>query len=342
MGEPRPNGFGMYQESKAKRSKGLEGVKSAVNNRRRSPEFAEKREPPHLGAARRSLYAASAELFAALRLLNAGSFEIECKKEAVMDNTVAVNPPSSTFSSADAEHNAEQAASDLPNRIHMTNEGENERRAKWSEIHKAHLVKLLVEYNIPAYRYQKGWTKEAWNRILRDMNKFSNANYTMIQVKALERELKKTYKLLKGFIELNGCRWDYVKHIISGPDDVWALLRKGNKKARRWHNKPFPYFVVLQEIYTGRCVEKRCSRDVEYNEEIANAPMHTPSPNIPVSNDPSQPLPAPKIEDAECILVEAPCTQLPISQPQSSSNQRHQELGDHDNERRRRERKRKN
>ncbi|KAJ0968166.1 hypothetical protein J5N97_025083 [Dioscorea zingiberensis] len=68
-------------------------------------------------SARRSLYAASAELFAALRLLNAGSFEIECKKEAVMDNTVAVNPPSSTFSSADAEHNAEQAASDLPNRI---------------------------------------------------------------------------------------------------------------------------------------------------------------------------------------------------------------------------------
>ncbi|KAH7650716.1 hypothetical protein IHE45_20G007500 [Dioscorea alata] len=57
----------------------------------------------------------------------------------------------------------------------MATQEKTDTRAKWNENHRAHLMKLLGDYNVPAYRSQNGWTKEAWNRILLDMlTKFPN------------------------------------------------------------------------------------------------------------------------------------------------------------------------
>ncbi|XP_039134237.1 uncharacterized protein At2g29880-like [Dioscorea cayenensis subsp. rotundata] len=223
----------------------------------------------------------------------------------------------------------------------MANQEKTDTRAKWNENHRAHLVKLLGDYNVPAYRSQNGWTKEAWNRILRDMvMKFPNLKCTVVQVKALEKELKKIYKLLKGFTELSGFGWDYEKNMVEATEEVWAPLLERNKEARRWHQKPFPYFTALQEIYEGRYAEGRRSRDVDY---YANVPMDTPSPSIPAPNDPIQSLSTPEIEieDPDFAHVEPPCSQPNISQPQNSCYTSRQRLGD-EVQRRKKDRKRKN
>ncbi|KAH7672067.1 Myb/SANT-like domain-containing protein [Dioscorea alata] len=151
--------------------------------------------------------------------------------------------------------------------------------------------------------------------------KFPNLKCTIVQVKALEQELKKIYKLLKGFTELSGFGWDNEKNMVEATEEVWAPLLERNKKARRWHQKPFPYFTSLREIYEGRYAEGRRSRDVDY---YSNVPMDTPSPSIPAPNDPIESLSTPEIEteDRDFAQREPPCSQPYISQPQTSCSAR--------------------
>ncbi|KAJ0961197.1 hypothetical protein J5N97_000819 [Dioscorea zingiberensis] len=221
----------------------------------------------------------------------------------------------------------------------MASEGKIENRAKWMEIHKAHLVKLLAEYNTPAYRSQNGWTKEAWNKILHNMkSKFSNPSYTIIQVKALEQELKKAYKILKTLSELSGFGWDYEGHVVYF-DDVWAPLLERNRDARKWYKKPFPYFLALQDVYEGRYAEGKRSRGIEDYEVISESPVRTPTPTPVTPNYPTQASPIPETEEDDNVRVEPPCTQPHVPQTQGSSSELHPGIRDHDGQKRKRIRK---
>jgi hypothetical protein len=55
------------------------------------------------------------------------------------------------------------------------------------------LIQLLKDHDVPGFRTQNSWSKEAWNNIVRRLNEKFGTSYTLGQVKQKEQDLKKDY-----------------------------------------------------------------------------------------------------------------------------------------------------
>jgi hypothetical protein len=100
-------------------------------------------------------------------------------------------------------------------------------RAAWSYMHEKGLVDILKELaNLPMMKGQNGWTSEGWRSIIskfRDM--FPMVNFTKQQVQEKEKELKRSYKIIKE-ARKSGVGWNDTLGMIIAEPEVWENLIK--------------------------------------------------------------------------------------------------------------------
>nr|CAD1821378.1 unnamed protein product [Ananas comosus var. bracteatus] len=111
---------------------------------------------------------------------------------------------------------------------------------------------------------------------------------TVEQVKDQEQQLKKQFKAVKSLVEMSGFGWDGDKKMVSAPSEVWEPLINTNKELRKWHNKPFPWYEALYDIYEGTYAEGKRARGCEYYSNFSRG--SSSASHIDLSSQPESPL----------------------------------------------------
>jgi len=122
---------------------------------------------------------------------------------------------------------------------------------------KTFLIELLKDYNVPGYRTQNAWSKEAWNSITNRMNQKFSLSLTLAQVKQKEQDLKKDFRSVKDLVGESGFGWDPNRMMVVAQDEVWETFgERMNKDALIWREKSFPYFDDLFVLYEGKFLKE--------------------------------------------------------------------------------------
>ncbi|KAI5015866.1 hypothetical protein ZWY2020_059405 [Hordeum vulgare] len=189
--------------------------------------------------------------------------------------------------------------------ISLEGTSKNSGRAKWNHQMKAYLIELLRDRDVPKYRTQNAWSKEAWTSIVGKFNQRFDLSFTVIQVKQKEQDLKRDFKAIKDLISESGFGWDHDRKMVVAPDNVWAALEaRKNKDALTWRGRSFPYYEDLFALYDGRYAQGRSCHGMDYYANKATQPsqfstshspqlqgleahLHTPTPTIHAHGDSS-------------------------------------------------------
>ncbi|XBI96593.1 hypothetical protein VPH35_032857 [Triticum aestivum] len=130
---------------------------------------------------------------------------------------------------------------------------------------KSYLIWLLKEHDVPRYRTQNAWSKEAWRSIVNAFNIKFGLSLTVTQIKQKEQDPKKDFKAIQDLISESGFGWDRDRMMVVAPDSVWEALKAREKKdALRWQDKSFPYYNDLFALYDGRYAQGRSCRGMDY------------------------------------------------------------------------------
>ena len=117
---------------------------------------------------------------------------------------------------------------------------------------KMFLIELLTDNDVPGFRTQNAWSKEAWTNIVCRLNTKFGTSFTTNQVKQKEQDLKKDYRSVKDLLDQSGFGWDSDRMMVSAPQSVWdTFADRKNKDAIHWRDKSFPYFDDLAPLYDG-------------------------------------------------------------------------------------------
>ncbi|KQJ83847.1 hypothetical protein BRADI_5g17145v3 [Brachypodium distachyon] len=145
-------------------------------------------------------------------------------------------------------------------------------RAKRSHQMKLFLIQLLKDHDVPGFRNQNAWSKEAWTSITSQLNTKFVVSFTVNQVKQKEQDFKKDYRSVKDLLAESGFGWDSVRMMVDAPADIWATFaaRKNSKDALQWRDKSFPYYDELVPLYDGRHAKGRTRRGMDYSASRAN------------------------------------------------------------------------
>ncbi|RCV18073.1 hypothetical protein SETIT_3G271100v2 [Setaria italica] len=125
-------------------------------------------------------------------------------------------------------------------------------RAAWSYMHEKGLVDILKELaNLPMLKGQNGWTAEGWRSITNKFNDmFPMANFTKQQVQEKEKELKRSYKIIKE-ARKSGVGWNDTLGMIIADPKGWEKLIKDNHRVGKFRKKAFPLYNSLELLYEG-------------------------------------------------------------------------------------------
>lgn len=126
-------------------------------------------------------------------------------------------------------------------------------RANWDHQRKLYLIGLLKQHDVPRFRTDNAWGKDAWTSIVGQFNSRFSLAFSVAQVKQREQDLKKQYRIVKELREESGFGWDSNRMMVTAPENVWkGLEERRNKDALlRWRDKSFPYFDDLHALYDG-------------------------------------------------------------------------------------------
>lgn len=118
---------------------------------------------------------------------------------------------------------------------------------------KLFLINLLKEHDVPGFRTQNAWSREAWTNIVSRLNAKFGTSFSLNQVKQKEQDLKKDYRSVKDLLAESGFGWDKERMMVDAPASVWASFaaRKNSKEALHWQDRSFPYFDALAPLYDG-------------------------------------------------------------------------------------------
>jgi hypothetical protein len=141
----------------------------------------------------------------------------------------------------------------LQMKINVSNVGITVKRARCSHEIELFLIGLLKDYDVPGFRTQNAWTKEAWTNVVSQLNDKFGTSYSLSQVNQ-EHELKKDYHVVKELKEESGFGWDNERKMVTGPADIGDsfVAHKHNSDALNWQDKSFRYFNELHALYDGK------------------------------------------------------------------------------------------
>ncbi|KAL6655859.1 hypothetical protein ACP70R_006685 [Stipagrostis hirtigluma subsp. patula] len=169
----------------------------------------------------------------------------------------------------------------------------NTARANWNHQMKLFLVGLLKDHDLPRYRTQNAWSKEAWSSIVVQFNQKFSLSYTAAQVKQKEQDLKKEYRVVKDLLAESGFGWDPNRNMVVAPDSIWKTLgsRRNKDVLLQWQDKSFPYFDDLFALYDGRYAQGRSCHGMDHYANKAKVPSEGLAP--PLLHVPEAPLNSP-------------------------------------------------
>ncbi|KAL6876326.1 hypothetical protein ACP4OV_012898 [Aristida adscensionis] len=162
-------------------------------------------------------------------------------------------------------------------------------RANWNHQMKLFLIGLMKDHDLPRYRTQNAWSKEAWTSIVAQFNQKFSLSYTMAQVKQKEQDLKKEYRVVKDLSAESGFGWDPNRNMVVAPDSVWRTLgtRRNRDALLPWREKSFPYFDDLFALHDGRYAQGRSCHGMDHYAYKAKVSAEGPSsPALPVHDVP--------------------------------------------------------
>ncbi|KAG9404784.1 hypothetical protein AC1031_004989 [Aphanomyces cochlioides] len=126
-------------------------------------------------------------------------------------------------------------------------------RANWSEDKDTTwMTEMVYQVVVLGKRANSGFKKEAWQAALTKLNLEHNVNYTKVQLKARNAEMKKMYAQVSQIVTTSGigfesstCRFVCTEgswqHFLIGKPKRWAL----------WETKRFPQYPLCQKLYDG-------------------------------------------------------------------------------------------
>lgn len=129
----------------------------------------------------------------------------------------------------------------------------NAARANWNHQMKLYLIGLLKQYDLPRFRTNNAWSKEAWTSMVAQFNSKFSLSFTTAQVKQKEQDLKKECRLVKDLSDESGFGWDSKRKMVTTLDSVWqSLEQRRNKDALlRWRDKTYLFYDDLHALYDG-------------------------------------------------------------------------------------------
>ena len=116
---------------------------------------------------------------------------------------------------------------------------------------KLYLIGLLKQHDLPRFRTNNAWSKDAWTSMIGQFNSRFSLAFTVGQVKQKEQDLKKDFRAVKDLQEESGFGWDSNRMMVTAPESVWMGLAERRNKDSRWRDKSFPYFDDLYALYDG-------------------------------------------------------------------------------------------
>ncbi|KAF7098141.1 hypothetical protein CFC21_099907 [Triticum aestivum] len=164
-------------------------------------------------------------------------------------------------------------------------------RAKWSHQMKLYLIKLLKDHDVPGFRTQNAWSKEAWNNILHQLNQKFDQSFTLNQVKQKEQDLKRDYRTVKKLLDVSGFGWDKDRKMVDAPDSRYAegRTRQGMDhytSKRKYAPVPLSQLTQMADLdqspsptmpVTGES-DMRFTLDEELEETNLDSPPHLSTP----------------------------------------------------------------
>ncbi|XBI83242.1 hypothetical protein VPH35_091771 [Triticum aestivum] len=164
-------------------------------------------------------------------------------------------------------------------------------RAKWSHQMKLYLIKLLKDHDVPGFRTQNAWSKEAWNNILHQLNQKFDQSFTLNQVKQKEQDLKRDYHTVKKLLDVSGFGWDKDRKMVDAPDSRYAegRTRQGMDhytSKRKYAPVPLSQLTPMADLdqspsptmpVTGES-DMRFTLDEELEETNLDSPPHLSTP----------------------------------------------------------------
>ncbi|BAT11231.1 Os10g0468301, partial [Oryza sativa Japonica Group] len=195
-----------------------------------------------------------------------GSSQMTMTNQRNLSDRRAQQPLSQVYVDVDSEHGTAERQ-----------EIGTAKRARWSHQMKMFLIELLTDHDVPGFRTQNAWSKEAWTNIVCRLNTKFGTSFTTNQVKQKEQDLKKDYRSVKDLLDQSGFGWDSDRMMVSAPQSVWdTFADRKNKDAIHWRDKSFPYFDDLAPLYDGRYAEGRTRHGMDhYARKTKNAPAHS-------------------------------------------------------------------
>ncbi|ETV83120.1 hypothetical protein H257_04845 [Aphanomyces astaci] len=102
-------------------------------------------------------------------------------------------------------------------------------RANWTDEKDASwMTEMIYQVVVLGKRANSGFKKEAWQAALSKLNIEHRVNYTKVQLKARNAEMKKQYAQVS-----------QMQHFLEGKPKRWAL----------WETKRFPQYLHCQQLY---------------------------------------------------------------------------------------------
>jgi hypothetical protein len=99
-------------------------------------------------------------------------------------------------------------------------------RANWNHQRILYLIGLLKQHDLPRFRTDNAWSKDAWISMVGQFNSKFSLAFTVGQVKQKEQDLKKDFRAVKGLQEESGFGWDSSRMMVTAPESVWMGLEE--------------------------------------------------------------------------------------------------------------------
>ncbi|WVZ79017.1 hypothetical protein U9M48_026645, partial [Paspalum notatum var. saurae] len=227
-----------------------------------------------------------------------GSIQMNTANQRSWSERQDHHPQSQGFVNVDSDHGTAEPSQETETEgisvLNAANLGTT-KRAKWSHQMKVYLINLLKDYDVPGFRTQNAWSKEAWTSIVSRVNTKFGTSYSLSQVKQKEQDLKKDYRSVKDLLAESGFGWDPERMMVDALPSVWASFaaRKNSKDALHWQDRPFPYYDALAPLYDGRHAEGRTRQGMDHYASKTKNPSvpsmqaahvadtcHSPSPTL--------------------------------------------------------------
>ncbi|KAF0702894.1 hypothetical protein AaE_015646 [Aphanomyces astaci] len=126
-------------------------------------------------------------------------------------------------------------------------------RANWTDEKDATwMTEMIHQVVVLGKCANSGFTKEAWQAALSKLNIEHRVNYTKVQLKARNAEMKKQYAQVSQMVHTSGIGFDAATCRFLCTEGSWQHFLEG--KPRRWalwETKRFPQYLHCQQLYDG-------------------------------------------------------------------------------------------